>query len=207
MSIFRLTTLAAILGLFLFCNIGISKSTEKTKKPIESYLQEITSALIQSRIMSRDSGQKIDFTFVSNCIKEKTETYLQFYCEDLLWPHHAILMKGGYIYLVEDGDSVENRALFKLSGKKAVTIKDNLPTLLTYKKVTMLLNEKFPKLNMTEARLKAIAHSHYRTKVPRGIDQTFMIYPGELGEENQSYTEKPIGKAAWTGRKFKLLPF
>jgi hypothetical protein len=206
MKFFQQILHIAIIPILLSSILGFSKSPEKAKKPIAAYIDEIAEALIQDNFMNRDSGKKIDLSFLKSCIKEKTETYLQFYCNDLLYPYHVALLEGEYIYIVADGVSVENRALFKVSGKKIITLEDNLPKLLSYKKVVLLLNEKFPNLKMNESRLKAIAHSHYRTKVPTG-GEPFVIYPGELGEENQSYAEKPIGKVAWTGNEFKLLPF
>ena len=189
---------------FLATSIAVGE-TKPAENKILTYLNEITLGMVKSGIMSRDSGKKIDLPFVKNCVKEQTETYLQFDCDDLLWPHHAVLLEGAFIYLLEDGASVENRALFKVTNGKLIQKTDNLPNLLTPQKVTSLLNNRFPNLKMTESRLKKIAHSHYRTRLPKGSEQSFLIFPGELGKENEKLHMVPICKAIWNGQKFELV--
>ena len=162
----------------------------------------ITSAVITSGIMDRDSGKLITADFLQRCVKESTKSYFEFYCNDLLWSYYILVIKNKLIYLIENGTSVENRILFSLANGTITKIDDPLPKMLTYSKVSKLLNKKYPGSNYTEEKLKKSAHSHYRTKLPRNPQENIVILSGELGN-NHGY--KPIAEVKWDGKTFKLI--
>jgi len=112
------------------------------------------------------------------------------------------MIRNKVIYLIEDGASVENRILFSLENGNITKIDDPLPKMLTHSKVSKLLNKKYPGSNYTGEKLKKIAHSHYRTKLPRYGQENIVILSGELGN---IHGYKPIAEVKWDGKTFKLI--
>jgi hypothetical protein len=70
--------------------------------------------------------------------------------------------------------------------------------------VAKLLNEKFPDGNYNEKKLRQIAHSQYRTKLPRNDGENIIILSGELGYGND-HGYRPIAEVLWNGKEFKVV--
>jgi len=187
-------------------NEARANTDESVNSPQRDH-SSVYQAVIQSKIMSRDSGKPVDSAFLASCIKEQTLVYTEFYCDDLLWSYYVAQLSGKktrVFYIIEDGASVENRALISIEGKKVVSREDNLPKLLSYELITKWLSIKFPGKTFTKKKLEKVAHSRYRTQLPKKADEWITILSGYNGDVSTSL--KPIGQAKWTDDGFVLIP-
>jgi len=166
----------------------------------------IADAVLQSNLMSRDSGAEVTAEFINDCVKERLATYIEFFCDDLHFPFFAKFFKGqasDYIYLVEEGFSVENRAFFRINGETVIKKADPISALITHEQVARWLNRKFLTEKYTAKKLEQIAHSHYRTLLPKVDGEPVTILSGELANPEHAY--KPIGQIRWNGHQFELV--
>ena len=164
-------------------------------------------AILKHEVRLRDSGKEITEEYLGNCIKEKTQIFIEIYCEDLNWPYYLGLLGGDpqYIYFVSHGASVENRSLFKIVDGKITQIEDTLRKILTLEKIVQLLNKNFSEKKFTVEKLEMSAQSSYHTRLPKKKGEDIVILSGDQGYEYPEYSYKPIAKARLNGHTFELI--
>ncbi len=143
-----------------------------------------------------DSGGSLNKDFIERCVMEKTETYYRIGCDGLTFDYFAAII-GEILYIIQDGASVENRIVFQIKNETIERITDPLPNIFTIKKMAELINIKFGISEYTEETIKAIAHSHYRTILPKNSEEKMIITSGELGRNDRSY--QPLATIEWDG--------
>ena len=157
---------------------------------------------MSSKVIMRDSGEDITRAFLQSCIKEKTEIFVKYECDDFVNTVKVGQLDKDHLILLGDGVSVENRELYKITSSGVEYQDFNLEIVVTEKDVANLLNTSFQTKEYSEEGIKRIAHSHFRAKLPRRNGESIVITSGYLSNREHGY--KPIGTLIWDGKKFIL---
>jgi hypothetical protein len=163
-----------------------------TRLPSENRIPHyMIQAALESRLITRDSGKEVTAGFLKSCIKEKSDLYIEFLCDDLLWSYFArafVSEDNIFIYLVEEGASVENRKLFLAKDGKIKTLEEPIGKILNQDIVPVLLNKRFKTNTYSVSALHKSAHSTYRTRLPK-IGNKISIISGLMVDESHSFKE------------------
>src|SRR5690606_33524531 len=49
---------------------------------------EEIAAVLTSKLLTRDSGKDVDVNFLQNCVNKRTNNFVEFICDDILWPNY-----------------------------------------------------------------------------------------------------------------------
>jgi hypothetical protein len=162
-------------------------------------------ALMKTRIMTRDSGEALTESFIRKCVNEHTSVYVKFACNDIVFDYNAFLVSANdnIIIITEDGASVENRLLVKVNGDSVEVLDVDFEKLITQEKMAELINKKFNVKKYTGEFIRNVAHSHFRLIIPKESGQNIVVTSGELGYGND-HGYKPVAELVWENGQFVL---
>ncbi len=190
---------------------GVDKTKTLTEKKVKLQSNKIPMELLlgifKSGFIERDSGKEINISFLDGCLKEQTGAFYLFSCNDLTFDIQAVRLSkiDPTYYLIENGASVENRLLFKVSDEVVQILENKLEKIFTEKKMAELINKKFSIDSYTEGYIKSVAHSHFRSVLPKKEGGNIVITSGEL-KYGTDHGYKPLAEVAWKGGEFQLIP-
>lgn len=166
---------------------------------------EEIAAVLTSKLLTRDSGKDVDVNFLQNCVHKRTNNFVEFICDDILWPYYLgqLDQKGEYYLVIEDGLSVENRIVVKNEESGMKIIDHNLDEILDHAQIVNWMGQKFPEKEFSVDYLKRSAQSYYRIRLPREIGGHLKVLSGPYYEEKYSY--ESIGFVSWSNGKFQLV--
>lgn len=177
---------------------------KKSEKVTSNFLKNTFQAVKRSKVIGRDSGQAITDDFLQSCIKEQTDIFVKYECDDFVNTVMVGQLDAEHLILLGDGVSVENREVYRRSGADINYLDIDLEKVVTEKDVAELLNKKFKTTDYTEEEIKRIAHSHFRTELPRKMGDPIVVKSGYLGQETD-HGFKPIATLKWNGKSFELV--
>lgn len=198
---------AAIWSLIFLSSCVLKPEQAEIDKPYQTDWKDFSSLvfhLIQKyKIFDRDSGKNVDVSFLQSCLKESSPTYAHFECDDLTFPHFASQFGGAkekMVLIIEDGASVENRYLYKVSGTAVTPLNFEEHLALTPSQIAHQTQKAFNESKYDEAYFQSSAHSSFRMQLPRNGETFIQLMSGVYDKASI-----PMGKLKWRGTKLYLV--
>jgi hypothetical protein len=166
---------------FLPPKVETTYEEPKNKYPKVKLPKPILNALLGFRLLTRDSGKEVTEEFLSECVREHTDSYFKIECGDVLWAYNTAFIGDQHIMIVADGASVENRIFYKLNGDEVTKVDDKFNEMFTVEKIVELVKKKFDGADVSVESLSRAAHSKYRTTLPKKSNQPITIRSGYYG--------------------------